>query len=301
MLPDGARTVSAMVENVERNYYLGYAKATLLGLFEPGSIEQALKESWRPGASITRYGRRWHLTKIVAAAEDLDIGRIGFVSDDEVSTLAFDPEINDFVSGEAPSGVVVPFAVRKSDGVIVYQLRLGLVRETTFTGALEELLNSNSLPYEWSIESYVEERSFEEWLGYFPAVTRFDVTLDRPNPNYCGATWVESAVEGTHSESLRLVAKAPEGESLDTASELFQQAVDHVTRNNGQAKIVGHDKEGAESTWVKLRGVAARVAGRRVRRAVGEEEAPVEVLMEAFSAAPSTLDLVNLNARDNEG
>lgn len=288
-----------MAEIVERNYYMGYAKASLSGLFDPG-IAQALRESWRPGASVTRYGRRWHLTKIVSETNDLEIGRIGFVADDELSTLQFDPETNDFVFGEAPSGVVVPFAIRKSDGAIAYQLRPGIVREKTFTGALEGLLSSTSSVNVWSIESYVDQRDFPQWLSDYPHVTRMDVTLDRPNPNYHGRQWLESAVEGVHTESLRLVAKAIEGDALETDSELFQQAVDHVSEGYGNATIVGRDDGGTESTWVKLRGAVAGVAKRRTRRAVGPEEVPVELLIEAISEAPSESGLANLNAQNDE-
>lgn len=288
-----------MTESIERNYHLGFAQASLVGLFNDG-FSEALRESWRAGTTITRYGRRWHLTKIIAETDDLDFGRIGFVNDDAASTLQFDRESNDFVHGEAPSGVVVPFAIRKSDGVIAYQLRPGIVRETTFTGALEELLNASGGRHVWEIRTFTEERNFSDWLGTYPIVTRFDFTLERPNPHYFGADRVEHAIEDVRLESIRLVGKARDGEAIDPTADLFQQAVDHVTRDYGKAKVVGSSPDGNETVWVKLRGVVnGRVAAKRTRRAVGTEEAPEALLREALSAAPGG-ELLNLNAQDDD-
>lgn len=288
-----------MTEPIERNYHLGFAQASLGGLFSE-DLSQALRSSWKPGTTITRYGRRWVLAKIIEETGDVVFGRIGFVNDDATTTLHFDREINDFVHGEAPAGVVVPFAVRKVDGVISYQLRPGIVRETTFTGALEELLNAHGGEYIWEIRTFTEERNFSEWIATYPTVTRFDFTLERPNPHYFGADQVEHAIEDVRLESIRLVGKAREGESIDPTADLFQQAVDHVTRNYGKAKVVGTSPDGNETVWVKLRGLTSgRVAAKRTRRAVGGEEAPEGVLGEALAVVP-TGELLNLNAEDDD-
>jgi len=275
-----------MPEEGQRNYHIGYAKAVFDSLFD--NLDEALEESWKPGASITRYGRRWHLTKIVDETDDLYFGRIGFVTDHEVSTLRFDQAIQDFVFGDAPSGYVVPFAIRKADGVIAYQLYPGIVRETTFTGAMTDLLNNASENYIWRIESFVEIREFQEWLAETPAITRFDLTLERPNPNYAGRPRIEEMVEEVRVETLRLVGKAIEGESVNLNADYFQQALDHVIYHEyGKAKLRGVDTDGEESVWEKIRGVVGRVASRRVFHAPGPVEAPEDILSFAMAEAPT--------------
>lgn len=273
-----------MINEDQRRYHVGYAQAYLEGLFD--NLREAVAASWSPGASITRYGRRWHLTKIVHETEDFYFGRIGFVTDNEVSTLQFDKKRQDFVHGDAPSGYVVPFSFRKADGIIAYQLYPGVVRETTFSGALTDLLNSTSDQHEyiWNVESLSEESDFETWLGSTQAIINFDVTLDRPNPNYHGRPRVEELIEEVRVETLRLIGKAADGGGIDLSADYFRQALDHaIHRDYGKAKLRGVRQDGAESVWEKLRGQEGRVASRRVIQAAGPVEAPEEVLLMAMS------------------
>lgn len=287
-----------MPEESERRYHVGFAVAMLETLSD--SISEALAESWKPGAAITRYGRSWHLTKVVHETDALYFGRIGFVNEDELSTLRFDPGTNDFEYGEAPSGIVVPFVIRKSDGVIAFQLYPGVVRETTFTGALQELLNKASQEHVWRIRSFVETRTFEQWIASTSGVTKFDFTLERPNPNYADRPRVEEIIEGVELAAVRFAGRAPEGQTINEGAEIFQEALDHVLRDYGKAKVVGIDDEGSESTWVKLRGRLGSVASKRTRRGIGTEQAPEDVLREVLNEAPVANDAVDLDARDDE-
>ena len=287
-----------MPEETERNYHIGYAMAALETLSD--DIGEALAESWKPGTTTSRYGRTWHLTKVVHETPSLYYGRIGFVNDDELSTLKFDPVSNDFVYGEAPSGVVVPFVVRKLDGVIAFQLYPGVVRETTFTGALQDLLNSASGQHVWRVKSFVETREFDEWLAATEGVTKFNFTLERPNPNYVDRERIEEIIEDLELEVAKLSGRAREGESVNVDAEIFREALDHVMRDYGKAKIVGRDREGSESTWVKLRGMLGRVAQKKTRRGVGTEQAPEDVLREVLDEAPISPDLADLSVGDEE-
>lgn len=280
-----------MINDDQRRYHVGYAQAFLEGLFD--NLHEAVSASWRPGASVTRYGRRWHLTRIVDETDDLYFGRIGFLTDNEVSTLRFDKEVQDFVFGDAPSGYVVPFSMRKSDGIIAYQLYPGVVRETTFTGALTELLNSSSGEHEyvWKVESLSEAIDFETWLGATRAVTKFDVTLDRPNPNYLGRPRVEELIEEVGVEHLRLIGRALDGGGVDIDADYFREALDHVIDlGYGKAKLRGVRWDGTESLWEKLRGREGRVASRRIIRAPGPMEAPGEVLLRAIAEVPDGVE-----------
>jgi hypothetical protein len=151
-----------MPESAQRTYHVAFAMLEQAGLFRE-ELGTALRESWRPGATVNRYGRRWHLARMHADSEQVVVGRIGFVNDANVTTTIFDRHAGDFVSEFVPSGVVVPFAIRLTDAVIAYQLRPGLVRENSFTGALEALLNASGREYLWAVHPAGRQVDWEQW------------------------------------------------------------------------------------------------------------------------------------------
>lgn len=273
----------------ERTYRVGLAVMTLTGLFT-APLGQALRESWTPGATASRYRRTWTLAKMQSDTGRVITGRIGFVTEAGVQTMFFDKDTGDFVTRDAPSGTVVPFAVRLSDGVIAYQLRPGLVRENSFTGALEAVLNAGPTLYQWSIEQAVEERTWEAWRSEVGRIDRFNIRVDRPNPHYEDDYLIEQAVEDTKLELLRLQGRA-QSDGLDPDADLFAQALHHVMRGYGAASVSGVvDQSGAESVWVKLKGMASRVATQFKITGVGDPEIPEEELVQVLSNAPSNLE-----------
>jgi hypothetical protein len=262
----------------ERNYRVGLGVVTLEGLFQ-ASIHEALTASWMTGATVTRYRRKWTLSKIHSETADSIVGQIGFLGDNEVTTLFFDYDTGDFVRGGAPSGVLVPFAIRLSDGLVAYQLRSGIVREESFTGALAALLNTTPNEYVWSVEAAVEFRNWDEWRSEVDRVTSFAFRLDKPNPHYADDRRVEDLIEDLRLEYARLAGKALDQRGVNTDDDLFRQALDHVLREYGRAAVDGQTAEGRESTWVKVKGMAASVMARLIVSAVGDEEIPEEELV----------------------
>jgi hypothetical protein len=232
----------------------------------------------------------------------LIIGRIGFVNDNEVRTVFFDADEQDFVRGVAPSGVVVPFAIRLGDGLVAFQLRPGLVRTSSFTGALEALLNDPASEYLWSIKAAVQAEDWQAWSARVSKVTAFNIRLDRPNPHYGDDDRIESVIEGIRVEYMRLSGSAL-NEGINIDDDLFRQAVNHVLRNYGRASISGIDADGSESTWVKLRDMVASVV-RTIRiKAVGDREAPDEVLAQVAQTIPTgqvAADLQELDPADEQ-
>ena len=267
-----------MAGEEERNYRVGLGVVTLEGLFQ-ASIHEALTASWMTGATVTRYRRRWTLSKIHSQTTDSIVGQIGFVGENEVTTLFFDYDTGDFVRGGAPSGVLVPFAIRLSDGLVAYQLRPGMVREESFAGALAALLNTTPNEYVWSVEAAVDFRSWDEWRSEVDSVTSFAFRLDKPNPHYDDDWRVEDLIENLQLEYARLAGKALDERGVNTDDEFFRQALDHVLREYGRAAVDGQTADGKESTWVKVKGMAASVMARLTVRAVGAEEIPEEELV----------------------
>lgn len=290
-----------MTEPSDRIYHIGLAVASLEGLFQP-PLEEALRRSWVAGTTVTRYRRTWHLSRIHGESPYALSGQTGFVSETAVQTMFFDYTTGDFVKGAAPSGTIVPFAIRLEDGLVAYQLRPGLVRESSFTGALQALLNTPALEFVWIVRQAVEKRTWDQWRSDMETVSGFTIRVDRPNPYYGHDHLIENAVEGIRLEYLRLSGAGTE-EGIDTEADLFRQAVNHVLRDYGRAAVHGVDREGEESTWVKIKGMAGSVTSRLRLRRVGEPEvAETELVnvLQRTSTVEATADLQGLGDEREE-
>ncbi len=285
---------------IERTYTLGYALASLDGLFQYGGIEQALSESWLPRATYSRYGRKWYLSRMLEREGDIQHGRIGFVRRGLIPTVDFDDEEADFVKGVATSGTVVPFAISLTSGKISYQLRSGIVTEGTFIGALSGLLNLNSRGYLWNIRPLVEDYEYRSWISRVDRVTEFNFKLERPNPHYHDDEIAERIIEEFRLQYAVLTGVAREGEGIDTDSTVFQQALDHVLRGYGTASLAALDPGGGESRWVRTKGLVGAVLSRMRIKATGGDEAPTHVLTQALDRSPAGALTASLDDDDHD-
>lgn len=268
----------------ERKYQLGFAliESSGLDLFSDSVLDH-FRSGWKPGATINRYRRNWHLTRILSETDDLLFGEIGFVNQGTVETLAFDSAKQEFVPGDASGGYRVPFCVRKSDLAVAYQLYPGVVRPKTFTGAIEAFWNLAAGGQVWAVNPLGRELTYEQWRAEQSVIEKLDIRVIRPNPHYFDNDEVESLIEQTNSEYVRLVADAQDGESLDLDYPLFEQAIDHVLNEYGKAKLSGRDTANEVSIWVKVSNKLAQVLSTVVVTMAGEREAPQQAFVEAFS------------------
>ena len=236
-----------------RKFRIGFAEMELVGLFdvEDTTFREALDESWVPGAEVTRYGRTWHLSAPHEAGPDRLGGRIGFVRESELTTVEWDPASKDFLRGEAPSGVVVPFVVDLDTRRVSFQLEAGQVRSTSFAGAFAGALNAADTAYEWRVTPLVQRVPYEEWRRRMEVVTEFRFRLERPNPHYDDREDVERLIE-----ELRLTVGtvAGQGENIDTENPLFEEYLDHVRADYGRAVLKGRDRSGDEEEWLSDQG-----------------------------------------------
>lgn len=277
---------TAVTDDRTSSYVIGFAQITLEGLDPPATVAKAVDDSWVPGRKTTMYKRRWSLSRILSTTPDSWFGKIGFVNSKDVDTLFFDGEENDFVRGQAQSGVVVPFVIF-ARGIVAYQLIPGVVREQTFIKAISELLNTgNPQLYEWVLTPLTQETEFETWSDAVERVTRFDFRLERPNPHYHGDVIAEELIEGLQAEYVRLSGSEVIGEGIDTTSDAFQQSLDHVLRNYGKVSLTGVDADGSESLWVKLKGFTSRIPARVRFKAAGSVEVSEDALRGAIKELP---------------
>ena len=241
---------------------IAFAKMELEGIFgaESSIFLDALRASWRPGASVVRYGRKWHLTKPYESSETVWTGRIGFVKEGELQTLSWDDEADDFQEGEASSGVVVPFAFDLTNRHIAFQLFAGQVRPQTFTGALQSLLNEQST-YTWRLLPLSRSMPFDKWIAEVRRITYFSFLLKLPNPTWEGREDIEAIVTQLEVETLRLRGRAKSNESVNAEADIFRQSLDHVQRGYGSGIVVGLDDNEEESEWHSTEGGSVPARG----------------------------------------
>jgi hypothetical protein len=255
-----------------RTYQIGFAVAEPEGLWAAGGPDlftQVLEASWRPGATVTRYGRTWRLSRPHSQKHDSWTGRIGFIQEGDLTTVFWDPDAEDFRTQEASSGVVVPFAIRIPTGVVAFQLVSGVIRPTTFTGALQSLFNVSS-SYPWRVTPLVVHSSFEEWKSRVPTITEFAFRVQVPNPRYINEPDVERLLEEVRLEAARVAGRARDGESINASADIFRQLLDHVRRDYGRGVVKGRDESGSDTEWDSSGG--GTVPARRRIESEGEDE-----------------------------
>ncbi|MFN8223400.1 MAG: hypothetical protein U0R50_09180 [Gaiellales bacterium] len=188
----------------------------------------ALRSALKPGAAIERYGREWRMARWNEEKGFFN-GRIGYERVGERTTL-WDDSVNDFKATRIREGTTSPFAIDPERGVVAFQLRPGRINPHSFTGALRALLNASGDEEGWSVEPYVREVGFEQWVETVDRVTRLEIRLDRPNPHYHGLDEIEELIEGTRSRSARIILEADPAnlDGIDINDQFIVQAIEHA-------------------------------------------------------------------------
>ena len=237
-----------------RVFRVSHAEIRLQGMGEQGPTDyfrSALEQSWVAGVEVTRYGRTWRLSKWTRPDGRLWAGRMGFVKEGELSTLTWDAFEQDFVRGEASSGIVVPFVVSEDYRLVSFQLLSGEVRPTTVTSNLQRLLSAEGTHF-WRIRPLVIRQTLEEWLTSVHRISEFDAVLTYPNPDWTGRAKVENLMTSLEAYTLQIKAKAAGNSSIDVESDWFRQSMDHVRFGYGKATLAGPDSyTGDESKYVE--------------------------------------------------
>lgn len=264
-----------------RIFNVAFGSIQVEGLFgqSTSTFEDALRSSWRPRVTITRYRRTWRLSRSHRRGKYI-LGRLGFVGEAQFTTVDWDEEQEDFEVADAAGGSIVPVAIRTDLRVIAFQLKSGLVRPTSVTGALQALLSQDS-DYDWVVRPLYVESSFESWLRTVERVTEARFRIERPNPDWADRPDVERIITDLEAEVARLEARAAEGEALNTSGSLFRQALDHVLRDYGRAVVRGVDAFENETEWVSVAGGTIPVRA-EVVSSTDQDEVPEQDLVSAF-------------------
>jgi len=190
-------------------------------------------------------------------------GRIGFQAAGGVAEI-WDEQATDFKEQELPAGTTSPFVVELGSLRIAFQLRPGVIARGSFSGALQGLLNEASAFDRWQVEPEFQRVSWDEWTASVTRITRFEVRLDRPNPNYHGRDHVEEMIEGVGSRTVRVIHEADLEtlEGLDVDDDFITEAIDHAGEY-GSWRAVGETEVAGETERVQWRSEAQGVAPER--------------------------------------
>jgi hypothetical protein len=199
---------------------------------------QALADSIVAGTSITRYGRLWRMAKPTRAGQVIR-GRIGFEREGGTAEL-WDDTAQDFYATRLPEGTTSPFADLEMH-VAAFQLRPGIIRRRTFTGAFEALLNRARTSTRWRVEDLVRHVSWSQWIADVDRIVELKIRVERPNPRWGGRRRLQRLVEDSGSEVISLAARAPlDAETgLNIRQGLLAEAIEHADENYGQRTAIG--------------------------------------------------------------
>lgn len=213
-----------------------------LASISPDVLRGALK----PGTRIERHNREWIMGQVREHSGVL-IGRIGFQTGGP--TELWDEEDQDFHEQFLPAGTTSPFAVDPHTLRVVFQLRPGLIRVKSFTGALQALMNEASPTERWRVYQELESMDFDDWVHQVDRVAQLKVKLRRPNPHYGGRERVKELVEGTNAQMADVVwtADPDDLQGIDVDEPFVREAIEH-TKKYGSYKARG-ERGGVPSEW----------------------------------------------------
>lgn len=215
------------------------------GTIPPTDWREAFLSSLVPGTRVTRYGRRWYLTRFDKSRRWLR-GKLAFESAGDDSGI-WDEQTKDVrvIAGAVQS---VPYVVDLSERRVAFELRSQTVAPGTFQGNFQALLQEASgHPWRVTLEG-VEQPPWEEWQARVERLVRIHLSLKPPNP-HSPAEELEEAFEEANVNALTIGAT---GENIQLEnSELLQAAFGH-SRDYGKVTATGIVRRGRrteEQKW----------------------------------------------------
>lgn len=187
------------------------------------------------------------------------VGRLGFQT--ESMAEIWDPEIKDFREDLLHGGTTSPFAIDPDRRRVAFQLRPGLIRVKSLTGALQALMNAASSVNRWRVTEERESVTFDAWASDVDRVIRLRIRLQPPNPHYDGRERVKQLVEGANARMAQVIWAADEAalDGLDVNEPFIREAIEHASQygsyaatgeNQGLPTVWGSDQESASEQRV---------------------------------------------------
>lgn len=225
---------------------IAFAAIESLTLFGAPEFDDALESALVPGTQFTRHRRLWLMGQVKREGRSL-VGRLGFQTEN-VGEI-WDPEIKDFREDMLQSGSTSPFAIDPEKRRVAFQLRPGLIRVKSFTGALQALMNEASPVNRWRVTQEREEVSFDDWAAGVDRISRLRVKLEPPNPHYGDRDRVKELVEGANARMTQVMWAADEAalDGLDVNDAFIREAIEHATKYGSYAAT--GERHGLPTVW----------------------------------------------------
>jgi hypothetical protein len=212
-------------------------------------LDSLAADSLVPGKSISRYGREWRMGAVSRLEVGVWAGRIGFQRTTGSGEI-WNDKVGDFMTVPIIEGKTSPFVLDLRRRDVAYQLRPGVIKRQSFTGAFEQLLNEGVGWPAWAVVPQLDEMTFAEWQGSVDRIDSIHFKLELPNPNWEGREDLGQVMSEFDAALLEITAKAdpddPDG--IDLSTGLPAQAVAHVEREYGTFKATGK-VDGLASTF----------------------------------------------------
>lgn len=196
-----------------------------------------LLEALNPDRKVTYYGRDWRLSEPqMGNAEEYITGKLGFGRGRRAEEVHYDEAEHDWVSEEAPTrqGNYAHFVIDVPRQVVAFEDKGDDLSRQAFVNAMDKFLET--VGYEVAVMS--DARSFEVWLAEVDRVTRFYVSLRRPNPGW-SAQAEKARVIAEEISADRLSIEANSEESLNVQQTVLDGAAENAARGNGYFKASG--------------------------------------------------------------
>ena len=189
---------------------------------------ETITRSLVPGASTERNGRVWRIGKTVLEGGFL-YGILG-VERNEAAEF-WNETAKDFEEAGKPVGIVSPFVIRLTNLELAFQLRHPDIQLTSFTGAMQKILQE-ATGENWHIEAIEgAEMPFDQWRHSVEAVYEIMFHIVRPNPNYEGRPDLERLIEDECLTAANIDLQSDTG--IATDADIVRQLLDHVDGGNG--------------------------------------------------------------------
>jgi hypothetical protein len=225
---------------------VAFARIEALTIQAASLPQQVLHKALVPGTRIERHRRVWRMGQVRREGRSL-VGRIGF----EAPGLAelWDDEIADFKETERPAGTTSPFAIDSRSFRVAFQLRPGLIRAKSFTGALQALMNAADPVDRWRVFQELETVPFAEWVESVDRILSLRIRLERPNPHYADRERVRALIEGANARMAEIVLNAdPEDlQGLDISDPFIVESIEHANEHGGYSALA--ETRGERTQW----------------------------------------------------
>ena len=208
---------------------IAFATIEPLTLHASSDPAAALDGALVPGTQIERHNRVWHMGQHSREGASI-VGRIGFQARDFAEL--WDEDRKDFSEQELMAGLTSPFAIDPARLRVAFQLRPGVIRVKSFTGALQALMNAASPEDRWRVEQELEPATFDQWVESVDRVTSLRVRVEKPNPHYGDRENVKSLIEGANARMADVAWTAdPEAlDGLDVGEPFIREAITHASQ-----------------------------------------------------------------------